>query len=143
VYYRPANGARPIISTVSGKLPKLIEYMAHKTTPEDPRPGLNLTYSEVVGALSLLQQAGGTRAAFATETDRLKGQILGARSAADIAQRPESPEDRELMVIQPKGPDVVAAPDPARPAPRIVPITPASEDEVKRAREKEAARVKP
>jgi len=142
VYYQPANGARPIISTVSGQLPKLIEYMAHKTTPEDPRPGLNMTYSEIVGALSLLQKAGGTRAAFATETDRLKGQILGARSAADIAQRPESPEDRELMVIQPKGPDVIAAPDPSRPAPRIVPITPSSEDEAKRVREKEAERVR-
>jgi len=140
VYYKPANGARPIISTVSGRLPKLIEYMAHKPTPEDPRPGLNFTYSEVVGALQLIQQAGGTRAAFATEIDQLKARIQGAKSASEIAQRPESPEDRELVVIQPKGADVVAAPDPTRPAPKIVPITPATDDEVEKARKKEGER---
>lgn len=142
VYYRPMESDRPIQQTVKADLPRVIEFMARKTTPEDPRPGLDFTYSQVVGALSALQLAGGTRAAFATESDRLKLELNAAPSAATLAQRPETPGDRELRVVQPRTSIADVTPDPSKAPPKIVPIVPAGEEEKKKARAAEAARVK-
>ncbi len=142
VYYKPETAGRAMQQTVKGRLPRLIEYMARKTTPEDPRPGLNFSYSQVVGALSALQLAGGTRAAFATEGEKLKLELNSALSSAQMAQRPETPGDKQILVVQPRPSESPAAPDPTAAAPKPVPISPATEEERKRAREAEAKRVK-
>jgi hypothetical protein len=144
IYYAPPTPReRPVTHRVKGGLPRLIEFMARKTTPEDPRSGLDLSYSQVVGALAAIVDAGATRAAFAKETDTLKLQVLDARSAAEITRRPESPEDRDLIITRPKGEQLDVAPNPDREPPKIVPIIPGSEEERKKAMEEEAQRVRP
>jgi len=84
-----------------------------------------MSYSEIVGALSAIEDGKGTRAAFATETDRLHAQLASARSSRQIAERPETPQDRELVILHRQ--EEQAAPTPTnKPAqgPRIVPIQP-------------------
>jgi len=126
VYYRPPETDRPTISTVTGGLTELVEFFGKKSGPEDPRPGIDLSYSQIVGALYALSQAGGTPAAFATERDRLQAQILAASASRQIADRPETAEDREVVILQqPRSLDAgsTPTPEPDRP-PTIVPITP-------------------
>jgi hypothetical protein len=131
VRYQPANTDRALTQSVKATLPQLIQFMARRVTPDDPRPGLGMTYSEVVGALSALQQGKGARAAFATETDRLQAQLAGARSGREIAERPESPEDRQLIILH-KPDEQVAAPKPTIPqGPKIVPIQPPANEKKK------------
>jgi len=76
----------------------LIRYLAHRSTPEDPAPGLDLSYSEVVGALYSLSRQGGLNATFATEEDRLRAAILQAGRSATMADRPETTADEESGV---------------------------------------------
>lgn len=85
-YQMPRNG--PIItSRVDSELAELIQYMARGASATDPRRGLGLTYSEVVGALAAIQDSGATKAAFATENDRLIAGILEA-SKTTVQERP-------------------------------------------------------
>lgn len=73
------SGNGPILTNRMGtELVELIKYMARGASATDIRPGLGFTYSEVVGALAAIEAAGGTQAAFATETDRLLATILTA-----------------------------------------------------------------
>ncbi len=124
VRYQPANSDRAMTRTVRATLPQLIQFMARKVTTDDPRPGLDMSYSEVVGALYALGKGGGTRAAFTTENDRLQAQLAGARSSREITERPENAQDRELVILH--KPEEQAAPSPApnADAPKIVPIAP-------------------
>jgi len=115
---------RPAIThSVSARLSDLIALAARQTTPSDPRPGLNLTYSEVVAALSRLEQSGATRAAFATERDRLQGMLLAAQESQSILARPENDEDPTPVVVR-KGGGLIRAGDQNQDPPKIVPITP-------------------
>lgn len=83
---------------IDADLVKLIEFFAHKPTPEDPRPGLGLSYSEVVGALYAIHRAGGMNANFATERDRLIA-ALNSLSAGTRRERPETTTDRPEVVV--------------------------------------------
>lgn len=103
-------------------LADLIEVLARDSTPADPRPGLGLSYSEVVAVLSALQQSGGTSAAFATERDRLQGQVLAAENSRDMLERPESPTDTKPPLIR-RGQETVTSSQPEEPdRPTVVPI---------------------
>ena len=71
-------------------------------------------------------KAGATTAAFATETDKLKSQLIAAASSLSVVERPETPDDKELVILkQPASVDPEAAPrgDQGE-KPTIVPITP-------------------
>lgn len=131
IYYRAPDGEDGrmggIIAndlTVRGGLVELIETMAHRPTPESPRPGLNLTYSEVVGALSALCEAGAIDAAFATERDRLAALLFKATSTSltgdrpAVSSEPQAPEG-ELTVPPAPGAAITV---PAEPRSIIVPI---------------------
>jgi hypothetical protein len=82
----------PTQMEISDKLIDLIYLMSHKPTPEDPAPGLNMTFSEVVGALYEIQRQGGTRALFATESDRLGAAVYQAARSTVIEDRPLTTE---------------------------------------------------
>jgi hypothetical protein len=132
IRYQQAGTDRAITQTCKATLPHLIQVMAHDVTPDDPRPGLNMTYSEVVGALSAIQEDRGTRAAFATETDRLMSQLAAARSSRQIAERPETPQDRELVILHKQDEQVAPTPTKTTPqGPRIVPIVPPDDSKKK------------
>lgn len=84
-------------------LAELVEFMAHKTTPEEPKPGLNFTYSEVAGALYEMSRQNAFNATFATEGDRLRAEIFEASQATLLADRPEgtAEETPDAAVFKP------------------------------------------
>jgi len=126
VSYKRSQSARAFHSTAPDDLKELIEFLARDTTPEDPRPGLGLRFSEVVGALYALYRDGGTAAAFATERDRLLATIMAASKADGIRQRPETTGDTENVIVMQR-----QAPKPnqtAEPGSLVKPLEPKKPD---------------
>ena len=100
---------RMITSRVPSNLPALIEVMARQSTPEDPRPGLGMSYSEVVGALYAFQRGGAIPGTFAVEEDLLKARLIKAANADTAPERPETPDDvQPLRVYEPAKPEAGA-----------------------------------
>lgn len=125
LFYRETSGSDPRIVQAPMSLADLTEVMGRPPRPEDPRPGLGLTFSEVVSALYAVQKAKAVDAAFATEEDSLRAQILTATRSAEIRLRPETTRDQARVIsLDPGGqadPDgAAAAPD----RPQLVPIVP-------------------
>lgn len=89
VYYRDYRSGEAIASDIKPRMDELVEYMAHETTPEEPAPGLDLNYSEVVGALATMLRKGASPAVFVPETDKLELELLRARQTESGADRPE------------------------------------------------------
>jgi len=93
LYYRPPSAASGEQYVVKDDLVELVQFLAREPTPEDPRPGLGLSYSEVVGALSAVQESDAVAAAFATQRDSLFAELLKARQAGASRERPESDDE--------------------------------------------------
>ncbi len=90
VFYQDVRtGRRVQENTAPEQLAALLQYLAHTPTPEDPSPGLSLSYSETVGALYEVHRQAGVTALFATEEDRLRAAVWEAARASDIEERPE------------------------------------------------------
>jgi len=146
VYYRDPRSDQASTGEVRPELVELVEYMAHKTTPEEPAPGLDFSYSEVVGALSIILDKGGAIATFVPETDRLALALLRSRQTEMGEDRPEISDDGpqpeatydqgtvdwpSLMATpepedRPEAEPGPAAPAPAQPTKRtyVVPLAP-------------------
>ncbi len=134
VYYRDYRTGKTYRQEIDQSLEETIKFLARRPTPEDPTPGLNMTYSEVVGALYALHQQRGVICAFATESDKLLAQLYQAALAPASKNRPETPDDQEAMqlieqpgasppVVAPVGPTEITPAVPAEPRrPRIIPI---------------------
>jgi flagellar basal body P-ring protein FlgI len=86
------------LEEVPETLPALIRFFAHTPTPEDPRPGLSMSYSEVVGALYELYSDQGFAGAFTTEEDRLLADLLSSIQSDEVAMRPESDASESILV---------------------------------------------
>lgn len=109
VYYRtlpqlrngePIDGSsRVVTASVSPNVLELISFLAHDQTPEDPRPGLSLSYSETVGALYGLYKNEAFAAGFSTERDRLVEELTSLSSDASIEMRPERPGEASELVV--------------------------------------------
>lgn len=134
VYYRDYKTGRAVRHEIGDDMIDLVQFMAHKTTPEDPTPGLNLSYSEIVGAIYSINQQRGFKGAFASETDKLRAQILEATAAPTSRNRPDTlREQEEMLVFQPttaedvqdrlKGMNLEQAKPDDSGRPKIVPIT--------------------
>ncbi|MBL8760439.1 MAG: flagellar basal body P-ring protein FlgI [Phycisphaerae bacterium] len=129
LYYLDERTGEATKGTVEASLSLLTEYLGRETTASDPRAGLGMTYSEVVGTLYSIHKSGVTGAAFATEQDRLMSELLSAQQASRVKDRPETPDDvPELTVfdtgsVRPTGLDEL--PDVK---PTITPIAPAKKD---------------
>lgn len=90
-----------VVSTmddVPENLPSLIKLLAHQPSPEDPRPGLGFSYAQVVGALYQISFDRGIDAAFTTEQDRLLADLLSAVQSDEIAIRPETSADEQILI---------------------------------------------
>lgn len=126
VYYKDYRTGRVIIQEVPYSIPQLIEFMAHTPTPEDPTPGLGLSYSEVVGALAAIADAGAMNAPLHTEQDRLLTELIEAQRAGIVADRPERPGEETTMPLT--MPALRGADDqpPGEYRPRIIPVAPPS-----------------
>lgn len=81
--------------TVPDKLVDLIYFFAHESSPDDPSDGLDMTFSEVVGALYEIQRQQGVNALFATETDRLGAAVYQAARSTVIEERPITTEGED------------------------------------------------
>jgi len=86
---------------VSADLEELVDFLARRPTPEDPRPGLGMTYAEVVGVLHAIHQVGATKAGFATERDRLLANLFEASRGVLAEERPETAADTERRIFSP------------------------------------------
>ncbi|MEM7629421.1 MAG: flagellar basal body P-ring protein FlgI [Planctomycetota bacterium] len=131
LYYRDDRSGRVVVTEdAPTDLGELIAFMARTPRPEDPRPALGLSYAELVGALYEIQNQGGTRAAFATEQDRLLADLLDSRESETIELRPETPDDDSDLVILKEFDDPTRPITPVRPGERpapgslLVPLTP-------------------
>lgn len=128
VYYKAGPNRRATTQTVPANLPDLVDFLARSSSPSDPRPGLGLSYSEIVGVLHEISKAGGLAAGFATETDRLKAQLLTAIEPIAVRERPETSSDREIVIFrapQTTAPTMDSTPKPdSVDKPSIVPIVP-------------------
>lgn len=127
LYYRDYRTGKTSRQDLDDSLENLIAFLARRSNMSDPRPGLDLTYSEVVGALYALHQKRGVICSFATETDKLRAQLAEAGQASAPKTRPETPADREELSVyqQPSAEEVrTTQQTPAAPAkpPVIIPI---------------------
>ncbi len=99
MYYRDQRTGRVIIQEAEEELDKLIEMMARDQSPDDPRTGLGLTYSETVGALYNIYNDGGYAGAFSTERDRLLADLIRTSKTQEITVRPATPGSDERLVV--------------------------------------------
>lgn len=125
-YENYRTGEVRVVEEISPSLPSLIVFMAVDPKPEDPVPGLGMSYSEVVGALHALYDAGATRAAFATETDKLMAELVEAARTGQVLERPETIADRNKPTESDDGLVVDASYLKAERArkPQVVPLAP-------------------
>ncbi|MEC9373824.1 MAG: hypothetical protein VYC34_08270, partial [Planctomycetota bacterium] len=126
VYYLDHRTQQATQAEVNAELSEFIEFLAHEQTPEQPSPGLNLTYSEVVGALHEIWKEDGFKAGFVAEQDRLAAELINSVREIMVAERPELlPEDEEEA--EETG-IFDAAPTPSLPGqrPELSPETPAA-----------------
>lgn len=123
VQYRALLAPRAVTLTVADDLRTVIETFARDTTPEDPRPGLGMTYSEVVGILYAIQDAGAMNADFSTERDKLMAQVLSASLDNSANDRPETSKDvNEPVVFDKKSLKPVRPQGSPEKKPEIIPI---------------------
>lgn len=120
--FTPHGKRSAVVGDSPATLMALVTMLARKSSEVDNRRGFDLSYSEVVAVLAAMQDNGSTTAVFATEQDRLNNQLLAAQSARDMLDRPESPEDKDAVIVR-RG-NVVAPVEQPREntKPAIVPI---------------------
>lgn len=109
VYYQDVRTGRKVQENVAPEqLAAFLQYAAHTPTPEDPTPGLSLSYSETVGALYELHRQAGVQALFATEEDRLRAAVWDAARSGLVEERPEisadEPASGPAKVFEPQAP---------------------------------------
>ena len=93
VYYLDHRTEESTTAAVSTDLVNLIEFFAHKSTPESPEPGLGLSYSETVGALYVLAQNDALPAPLIAEQDVLAAALIRSLKVAEVDERPETDSD--------------------------------------------------
>ena len=97
IYYRDyATGAAETIEHLPSDAPSIIQTLAHEPTPENPRPGFDLSYSEVVGALhELWRSEAFAEAEFVAEQDMLAAELIRSLRPLAIKDRPETGLEEE------------------------------------------------
>lgn len=89
VFFRPEPLGPAEINSLPANLRELIMLMAHRPTVEDPRPGLALSHSEVVGAVHALWRRQYIAADFKAQQDRVLAELRRASVTAPQPSRPE------------------------------------------------------
>jgi hypothetical protein len=104
-----------------GDLADMVEFLARAPSVEDPRPGLGLTYSEVVSALHAFHKAKAIPAAFAVEEDREQARLLAESYEEEALDRPDTKNQAPTIRVF----DAPAKPSPdapGTPEPMVVPL---------------------
>lgn len=92
-YTSHRSGRAVVEPAAPERVDELVRFLGHRPTPEDPRPGLDLSFAEVVAALAAMSDAGRSALPFATEDDRLIAAIAQARASRTWEERPETEAD--------------------------------------------------
>ncbi len=122
VFYRDPRTGQSSQSKAPDDLAALIQYFAHKPTPEDPKPGLGMSYSQTVGVVYSLARTdeahhvSAVSAIFATEEDRLRAEIYEAAQVNALTDRPETDTDalkQAETLFKPERPQPLPSADPS------------------------------
>jgi hypothetical protein len=89
VFYRHDSLSLAEVNQVKPNLHELIMLLAHDPSIEDPSPGLNLTYSEVVGVLHALWRREYIAADFKAQQDRVMAELRRSATMSDYKPRAE------------------------------------------------------
>jgi hypothetical protein len=89
IFYRGSPTERAEINRVKPTLHELVLLLAHNPTVEDPTPGLDLTYSKVVGVLHALWRREYVAADFKAQQDRVMAELRRSATMTDYQARPE------------------------------------------------------
>lgn len=113
VMWRDARG-KLTQTTAPDEVAELVQFLAHNSTPENPKPGLGMSYSQVVGAVYEMTKRGAIGATFATEEDKLRAEIFQAAQQLVLADRPETEADAQALkgaesIFKPEAPKALAA----------------------------------
>jgi len=95
VYYRPRHLLEGSTYWVKPRLSELVQVLGHTTVPDNPLPGLGLSYSEVVSVLYQMWRQDYLEADFRSEQDRVYAAILRQQRRELVAERPEFDTDVE------------------------------------------------
>ncbi|MCA9311695.1 MAG: flagellar basal body P-ring protein FlgI [Phycisphaerales bacterium] len=134
VFYKDYRTGRITTGQSDGNLVDMVQFFAHESTPEDPRPGLNLSYSEVVGALYAISRqqvvrSGDALAVFIPEQDRLAKELLSGAFEEYALERPETAggewTEEMLLEARPEEDETETRPEGERPN-YVVPLRPAT-----------------
>ncbi|MDX2117093.1 MAG: flagellar basal body P-ring protein FlgI [Planctomycetota bacterium] len=108
----------------------IIDFLARDPQGSTGGPGLNFTYSEVVGSLYALHKTKAMNAGFATEDDTLLAGLMDASKAQGRRERPEFTGEKEKVVFDPQAREKLpdAKPSDTTPPSPIVPIAPKQPD---------------
>lgn len=100
LFYRDFRTGKAVQRKVPDELTRLIRFLGHATSTEEPDPGLGLTYSEVVGVVYQLSKQKVVAAAFTTEAERLLGRLADVTNATAVMERPVGDADRDAKPVQ-------------------------------------------
>ena len=107
IYYRPRNLLEGSTYWVEPRLSALVQVFGHTPVADNPLPGLDLSYSEVVSVLYQMWRQGYLEADFRPEQDRVLAAILRQRNRALVAERPEFDTDVDTPTMpSPSGTDL-------------------------------------
>ena len=95
VYYRPRGLLEGSTYWVEPRLSELVQVFGHTTVPDNPLPGLGLSYSQVVSVLYQMWRQDYLEADFKSEQDRVRAAILRQQRRELVAERPEFDTDVE------------------------------------------------
>jgi hypothetical protein len=95
VFYRPREGARAEILLAPTEVGNFARFLGHNTTIDDPSPGLDLGYGEVIGAVHELWRRGYLASDFKAEQDRVLAAILAVETEDDHVSRPEFDDTKD------------------------------------------------
>jgi len=84
-----------MIYTVSSSLPEFVYFLGHRSSIEQPDPGIGLSYGQTVGALHQIWSQGYLPVDFKAEQDRILAAIIAQEVGASIEERPEFSETPE------------------------------------------------
>ncbi|MEE2907743.1 MAG: flagellar basal body P-ring protein FlgI [Planctomycetota bacterium] len=89
LYYRERQNPTGRVYTVDRDIPSFTRFLAHEPTPEDPSPGLGMSYAQTVGALHRIWRKQFIQADFKVEQDRILAEIRRAGMMDDYEVRPD------------------------------------------------------
>jgi hypothetical protein len=99
VRYQDKDRQRTVHETILPELATFTMFLAHLPTPEEPAPGLNLSYSRTLGALHALWRQNYLNADFKVEQDRLLAVIQRLTSETTHTPRPDFVEPKETATV--------------------------------------------